>query len=237
MTYDLNQFSTDSESKISTDNDTGVFTIPNNKIVQTLWEMFKTLVRYKTTCLVFLSASFIAFLAVTGDFNKSMGDADEVSKAAANDDYAGLFDFFVRKTDHTSPLINSHPFYQTKGARKLEAAYEVEFGTKINLKKLFAYAKYKDRDWIVMKSSATGKDRKKLVLEYHSIMNMDAEDYCAKYFDGYVPDDEMINHFVGKYNIWKIKNEVSEDNDGPGEFRCVIDPDTIIDYIENDRED
>jgi len=234
--FDLNQFSNDSTKEISTDNDTGTVNIPTNGILGTAWETLKATVRFQAAKYVFFAVFFGLFMVVTGDFSKSKNLAEDASYKSANEDYFGLAQFFSKETGHKSTKLNIHPFFHTKGVRALEAKYKIDFGRDIKFSKVMFYMKYKDQDYIAMKKQAYGKDGEKIKLEYSTIIGQSASDYCEKYFDGFVPDEEMRKAVVGTVRGSKIKDELTEENDdGKKMFRCVIDPDVIEDYIENDR--
>lgn len=237
--YDLNEFSTDKQEKTSIDSDTGnrvTDIVSSNSMFNAIFEGAKAALRFKFIALVFLVAGMFVTLALTGDFKKSVNTGKEFSTVASKDDYGGMFDFFIRKTGHRSTKFNSHPFYQTKGAKELELKFASKFGYEISLKELMAYVVYDDQDWIIMKSAARGDNNDKLVLEKWTFVGMSANEYCSKYFDGHVPDDELVNEAVKSIRIWKIKDELTEENDsGAKMFRCVIDPDTIESYLKNDR--
>jgi hypothetical protein len=234
MTYDLKEFSENQESPKPIDNDTGNLSISSNTLFGTAWEAIKAAIRFKATKLLLFFAFTVAVMLITGDFTKSKNIASDMSDKGANEDYIGLFGVFAKETGHKSTKLNMHPFYHTRGTRALEAKYKVDFGREIKLSKVFAYAVYEDQDFMVMKGVARGKDNERLNLDNWTFFGMSSDDYCEDYFDGFVPDDEMESYFVSgsKWRIKKIKNK-----EGQKRFRCVIGPDVIEDYIEDDRED
>jgi len=238
MPYDLNQFSTNDTDQTPVDNDTGSISVSNNTILGTIWEAIKAAIRYKVTKLLLFFVFTVAVMLVTGDFKKSKNIANDMSSKGANEDYLGLFGVFAKETGHKSTKLNMHPFYHTKGTRALEAKYKVDFGRDAKFSKIFAYVKYEDQDFMVMKSAARGSENAKLRLEYSTIFGMSASDFCEDYYDGFVPDEEMRSKVVKSLRVRKIKDELTEDNDdGEKMFRCVIDPDVIEDFIEDDKDE
>lgn len=234
--FDLTQFSNDTTQKISTDNDTGLVNIPSNGIIGTAWETIKAAVRFKVTKFIFFALFVLVFMIVTGDFTKSKNLAEDASTKSANDDYFGLAQFFAKETGHKSTKLNIHPFYHTKGVRELENKYKIDFGRDIKFSKAMFYFIHNDQEYIALKGPARGAKNEKLKLELSSVFNKSANDYCEKYFDGFVPDEELREIIVDTIRGRKIKDELTEENDGGKKmFRCVIDPDVIEDYIENDR--
>ena len=234
MAYDLDQFSTNSTQKTTLDNDTGGIKIKSNTWMGTAWETIKAAIRFKVTkMLLFLIFTAVVFI-ISGDFQKSKNVADDMSAKGANEDYIGLFGVFAKETGHKSPKLNMHPFYHTKGVRELEAKYKVDFGRDLKFSKVFAYVIYEDQDFMVMKSAARGSNKVKLKLEYSTFIGNSADDHCEDYFEGYVPDEEMEKIFVKlSWRIRKIKNAPDQDEKM---FRCMIDPDVIEDYLEDDNE-
>lgn len=233
MTYDLNQFNANDTQETKLDNDTGGININRNTWFGTAWETIKAAIRFKATKLFLFFIFTVAVLFVTGDFNKSKNIADDMSAKGANEDYIGLFGVFAKETGHKSPKLNMHPFYHTKGVRELESKYRIDFGREIKFSKIFAYLKYQEQDFMVMKSAARGRDKERLNLEHSTFFVTSADDHCEDYYDGFVPEEEMEKYFVKSWRVRKIKNK----KEGQKRFRCVIGPDTIEDYIEDDQED
>ena len=234
--YDLKDFNTQETDKIPIEGES--HPIVNNPIIKTGWETLKAAIRFTVAKKIFFVIFLLFFMIITGDFVRSKNNADQASTKSANEDYFGLGAFIAETFGFKSEISNLHPFFKTKGVRALEAKHKVDFGRDIKISKLFAYAKYDDEDYMVMRREARGKDNQKLVLEYSTIIGMSASDFCDDYFDGFVPDEEMKEVFVDYARIWKVKDELTEENDdGEKLFRCVIGPETIEEYLEYDRED
>jgi len=234
MAYDLDQFSTNDTKQTTLDNDTGGLKVTSNSWFGTFWEIIKATIRFKVTKLVLFMIFTVTVLAVTGDFKKSKNIADDMSEKGAKEDYVGLFGVFAKETGHKSVKLNMHPFFHTTGVRELEAKYRIDFGKEIKFSKIFAYAVYEDQDFMVMKKPARGKDNERLNLDHSTFFGTSADDYCEDYFDGFVPDEDMEKHFVGG-SKWRIKNIKNKEDQK--RFRCVIGPDVIEDYLEDDQED
>ncbi len=235
--YDLDKYNTDQEEKTDIDNDTGNYSLSGNGFLNTIWETIKAAARYQVVRMMLFGVFAVAMFAITGDFTKSKHAADSMSTKGASDDYIGLFGAFAKETGHKSTKLNMHPFYHTKDVRRLEQKFELKFGYPIKFSKLFAYVIYEDQDWMVMKSAARGIEREKLTLQWWTLTpGTSADDYCERYFDGFVPNEELKKAFVNMWKIRGIKDELTENSDGEKMFRCVIDSDTIEDYLEDEND-
>jgi hypothetical protein len=231
--FSLNDFNSSDTDKTSQETESGETGLTQNGIISTAWEAIKAAVRFKAAKMFLFIIFTGAIFLVTGDFTKSKNVADDMSTKGANDDYFGLFGAFAKTTGFKSVVSNTHPVYDTKEVKQMELDYELKFKKPIKFSRLFAYVIYKDQDFLVMKKAARGKDRKKLKLELSTIFGTSANDFCEDNFDGFIMDDELQKAFRKNLRISKIKDELTKDNDdGKKYFRCVIDPDTIEDYLD-----
>lgn len=233
MVYDLGEFKENDEESIQVDNDTGKFdAVTKNPFMNTVWELVKKALGYQVTRFILMGVFLAIMFLISFDYSKSVDVAGGLSDAGAKDDYFKFFEIFAKESGHKSVKLNMHSFYHTKGVRALESKFHVEFDKKIKFSKIFAYQKYDDQDFIVMKGPARGKNNKRLDLESWTLFGTSADDYCEDYFEGFVPDEEMEAAFVKSWRIRKIKNK-----EGQKRFRCVIGPDVIQDFIEDDKDD
>lgn len=236
--FKLSDFSKSNEEKTNLDNDTGNLKINSNSFLGTIWETAKGYARFKFAKTLLFGAFLAIFLIATGDFHRSKFMADDASTKGANDDYFGLGAFVADALGWKSTLSNIHPVFKTLGIKKLEAKYKVEFGRDIKYSKILRYAEYQGEDYLVMAREARGSENKKLILHYSTLFGMSASDFCDDFFDGFIPSEKMRKHFVGYIRINKIKDELTKENDdGKKLFRCVMPPDVIEEYLEDDRED
>ncbi len=232
--FSLNDFNENDIEKTTQETEQGETIFSQNGLVNTAWEAIKAAVRFKATKAVMFLVVVPVFLFITGDFTKSTNIADDIATKGANDDYWGLFGAVAKETGHKSTKLNMHPFFHTKGVKRLEMEFELKYGYEIKFSKLFSYEIYEKQDYMVMKKPAKGKGKQKQKLELSTIFGTSANDFCDDNFDGSIMDDEMRAQVVKSLRVSKIKDELTKDNDdGEKFFRCVIDSDTIEDYLED----
>lgn len=220
--------------KTRQETETGETSIVQNGLVSTAWEAIKAAVRFKATKAVMFLLVVPIFLFITGDFEKSVNIADDIATKGANDDYWGLFGAVAREKGHKSTKLNMHPFYHTNNVKKLELDFELKYKYKIKFSKLFSYVIYEKQDFMVMKKQARGKGRQKQKLELSTLFGLSANDFCEDNYDAFIMDAEMKSQVVKTLRVSKIRDELTKDNDdGKKFFRCVIDSDTIEDYLED----
>jgi len=237
MYKDLNSYKTNTEDKIKFQDDSGSSGLLRNTWVYNIWESIKVLIRFKITKWIFFSIVSIPIFLITGDLHKTKNLADEVSTQSARDDYFGLFNTFARESNHKSIKLNLHPVYHTKEVKKLENEIELKYGYPVKFSKLFAYVMYEKQDFLVMKKSALDKNGEKLKLELSTVFGTSANDHCDDLFDGFIMDDDQMKVFIKNWRVSKIKDELTQDNDdGMKNFRCVIGPDTIDDFLEKEAD-
>ena len=230
--FDLNEFSTNQTEETGLDTDTGKSDfLTRHPAMNTLWELAKKAIGFQVTRIALLGVFTVAMFAVSWNYNKSIDVAGGLADAGAKDDYVGFFNIFAKESGHKSVKLNMHPFFHTKGVRALESKFNVEFGKKKKFSKIFAYAVYDEQDFMVMKSAARGKDNARLDLDSWTVFGMSADDYCEDYFDGFIPEEEMEKEFVKAWRVKSIKNKEDQKR-----FRCVIGPDEIDEFIEDDTE-
>jgi len=231
--FNLDEFSDTNqaeETRLDTDTGRSDFLV-RHPLMNTMWELAKKAIGFQATRLILLGIFTAIMLAVSWNYNKSVDIAGGLADAGAKDDYAGFFNIFAKESGHKSTKLNMHPFFHTKGVRELEMRFNVEFDKKIKFSKLFAYITYDEQDFMAMRSSARGKDNARLDLDHSTFFGMSADDYCEDYFDGFLPDEEMEKAFVKSWRVRKIKNKEDQKR-----FRCVIGPDVIEDFVEDDKE-
>jgi len=227
--FNLKDFATNELEEIKIEEES--VSMDKNTWYGTSFELIKAAVKFKVVKLTLFGAFMGLFFLATGDFNKSKNMAEEASLKGARDDYFGLASFFAKETGHKSTKLNIHPFYHTKGVRELEQKYFIDFGREQKFTKVFAYVKYEDQDFIVMKKAARGKGNERISLDDSTFFTMSADDFCEDYFDGFLPGEDMEKVFVKTWRVSGIKNK-----EGQNRFRCVIGPDTINSFIEDDEE-
>jgi hypothetical protein len=231
--FNLDEFSDTNqteETRLDTDTGRSDFLI-RHPLLNTICELGKKAAGYQVARFMFLGVFTVAMMALTMNYTKSVDIAGGLADAGAKDDYVGFFKIFAKESGHKSTKLNMHPFFHTKGVRSLESKFNVEFDKKIKFSKIFAYAIYDEQDFMVMRSAARGKDNARLNLDHSTFFSMSADDYCEDYFDGFLPDEEMEAVFVKSWRVKRIKNKEDQKR-----FRCVIGPDVIEDFVEDDKE-
>lgn len=232
--FSIFDFNSDETEKTAQETESGETALTQNSLVSTAWEAIKAAVRFKAAKMFLFFLFTGAIFLVTGDFTRSTNVADDMSTKGANDDYFGLFGAFAKEAGFKSQVSNTHPVYDTKSIKQMELDYELKFKRPVRFNKLFAYIVYKDQDFLVMKKVARGMKRKKLKLELSTVFGLSANEFCEDNFDGFVMDSEMRKKVVKSFKVSKIRDELTKDNDdGKKFFRCVIDSDTIEDYLED----
>lgn len=233
--FDLSSLTGKSDTeKTDVDSETGSrFALPQNGFINTGLEAIKAALRFAVAKKLYGIILFLAVLAITGKWEHSKIASDGLSTQAANDDW-GFFGSFMQEAEIKRSQFNAHPVYKTKAVRKLEHAFELKFGYPVSFKRLFSYVVYKEQDYLVMKKAARGENKKKLKLKLSTLMpGTSADDHCEDYFGGLILNEEMRKEVVSTWKISRIKDELTQENDsGRKYFRCVIDSDTIEDYLE-----
>ena len=226
--FDLNQFGTNGSDKTKQNGESASI-FSKNGFLYTFFEGLKSTIRYKLLALILGSILAVVFFGLTGNWDKSKGMADHAAERGASDDYLGFFDSIASSIGYKSEMTNTHPFYNTSGVRNLESKFYVRFGWKIKFEKEFKYIKYEGEDFFVMKKAARGKDKEKLSLDSWTILGMSQDDYCEDYFEGFVPRKELEDYFLDQ-TVWSVRSI-----NGEGRFRCVIGPDTVEEFLEDDE--
>lgn len=230
--YSLDDFNPDDTEKTTQETESDSwFNLSQNGPINTAIEAMKAAIRFAVAKKIYGVIIFLVVLAITGKWEHSKTASEELSSQAANDDW-GFFGSFIQEAEIKRTQFNAHPVYKTKAVRKLEHKFEIDYGYPVSFKRLFKYVIYNEQDYLVMKKAARGKNKEKLKLELSTVFGQSADDYCEDYFGGFIMNDKIKKALVKGFRIDSIKDELTKDNDdGKKNFRCVIDPDTIEDYL------
>ncbi len=233
--YDINDYQ-ESNNSISQESYNGYWAVSTNKWVNYSATWIKRVIQWYAWKFIFLGIFILAMILMGLSQKDAYKTADEMSDHAASDGWFKAFDQFKKETSFKSTKANSHPLYKAP----IITSWEQETGLKFN--DLYQYIVIKNRDGykedlLVLKKPAfdiEDKEKKTLVLEYSTMVTDDAEDICNEYF-GDIPTNYQKSFYDRKrhWSIKKIKNEITQENDNEGQFRCVINDETIQDLIKD----
>jgi len=238
MSYNVDEYNTSNDTQIKFDSDTGDWSFSNNRFVNFTINGIKRCIQWYAWKFILLGI----FVLIIGYVGKGQVDAykaaDEMSDHAASDGWFKAFDQFKKTTDFKQTTVDSHPLYNSPIIKEWEQE------TKLKFADLYQYIVIKNQetgekeDLLVMNKPAfdiEDTEKMPLKLDLSTMAVDDAEDICEEFF-GDVPNNYQKTFYDRKrhWNIKKIKNELTQENDDDENyFRCVIDQETITELMED----
>lgn len=225
--YDINDYQERTES-ITQESYNGYWIVSGNKYINYIATGIKRALQWYAWKFIFLGVFILAMILMGLSQKDAYKTADEMSDHAASDGWFKAFNQFKKETSFKSTKANSHPLYKAPIILSWEQETGLDFSDLYQYIVIKNHEGYKE-DLLVMKKPAFDiKTKNSLKLEYSTLFVDDAEDVCDTYF-GEIPTNYQKSFYDRKrhWNIKKIKNEITQENNGEGQFRCVINDETI----------